>query len=105
MAEKPVLRGEVGCACVAREVSVERGGMGEREWYFLTSARHMTSGRVVEAHRTFQDHTLGAFSSLMALRYGGSDVGVVLLLHCFHAVSFPSHHRKPTQPKFGTDIS
>ena len=30
MAKKPVLRGEVGCACVAREVSVERGGMGER---------------------------------------------------------------------------
>ena len=27
---KPVLRGEVGCACVAREVSFERGGMGER---------------------------------------------------------------------------
>ena len=30
MAQKTVLRGEVGCACVAREVSVERGGMGER---------------------------------------------------------------------------
>jgi len=30
MAQKPVLRGGVGCACVAREVSVERGGMGER---------------------------------------------------------------------------
>ena len=30
MAQKPVLRGEVGCACVAREVSFERGGMGER---------------------------------------------------------------------------
>jgi len=30
MAKKPVLRGEVGCACVAREVSVERRGMGER---------------------------------------------------------------------------
>ena len=30
MAQKPVLRGEVGCACVAREVSVERGGMGEK---------------------------------------------------------------------------
>ena len=30
MAQKPVLRGEVGCACVAREVSVETGGMGER---------------------------------------------------------------------------
>ena len=30
MAQKPVLRGEVGCACVAREVSVERGGMGVR---------------------------------------------------------------------------
>ena len=27
MAQKPVLRGEVGCACVAHEVSVERGGM------------------------------------------------------------------------------
>ena len=26
-AQKPMLRGEVGCACVAREVSVERGGM------------------------------------------------------------------------------
>ena len=30
MAQKPVLRGEVGRACVAREVSAERGGMGER---------------------------------------------------------------------------
>ena len=30
MAQKPVLRGEVGCACIAREVSVEREGMGER---------------------------------------------------------------------------
>ena len=30
MTQKPVLRGEVGCACVAREVSVERGDMGER---------------------------------------------------------------------------
>ena len=30
MAQKPVLRGEVGCACVAREVSAERGGRGER---------------------------------------------------------------------------
>ena len=30
MAQKPVLRGEVGCACVAREVSVERGDMGQK---------------------------------------------------------------------------
>jgi len=30
MTQKPVLRGDVGCACVAREVSVERGDMGER---------------------------------------------------------------------------
>ena len=30
MAQKPVLRGVAGCACVAREVSVERRGMGER---------------------------------------------------------------------------
>ena len=29
MAQKPVLRGEMGRACVAREVSVERGGMGD----------------------------------------------------------------------------
>ena len=29
MAQKPMLRGEVGCACVAREVSAERGGMYE----------------------------------------------------------------------------
>jgi len=26
MAQKPMLRDEVGCACVAREVSVEKGG-------------------------------------------------------------------------------
>jgi len=51
----------------------------------------MTSGRVGETHRTFQDHTLDAFSSSMALRYDGSNVRLVLLLHCFHAVSFPSH--------------
>ena len=30
MAQKPMLRGEVGCACVAREVRVERRGLGER---------------------------------------------------------------------------
>ena len=30
MTQKPVLRVEVGCACVAREVSVERGGMPRR---------------------------------------------------------------------------
>ena len=40
----------------------------------------------------------------MALRYSGSNVGVVLLLYCFHAVSFPSHGRKPTQPKLCTSL-
>ena len=35
MAQKQVLWGEVGCACVAREVSVERGGMGERKVFIL----------------------------------------------------------------------
>ena len=30
MAQKSVLRGEVGCACVAREVSFERGGIAQR---------------------------------------------------------------------------
>ena len=29
MAQKPVLRGEVGCACVAREVGVRRRGKGK----------------------------------------------------------------------------
>ena len=47
----------------------------------------MTSGRVVEAHRTFQDHTLDALSLSMALRYDGSNVGVV---------SFPSHDGRKT---------
>ena len=37
MAQKPMLRGEVGCACVAREVSVKRGGIGE-------SAMHSQGG-------------------------------------------------------------
>jgi len=72
--------------------------------YFLTSARHMASGRVVEAHRTFQDHTLDALSSLMALRYDGSDVWMLLLLHCYHAVSYPPRNRKPTLYKSGADI-
>ena len=40
MAQKPVLRGEVGCACVAREVSVERGGMGEAAIGRCTNKNH-----------------------------------------------------------------
>ena len=32
MAQKPVLRGEVGCACVVREVSVERRVSREEVW-------------------------------------------------------------------------
>ena len=64
--------------------------LGYKIGVFLTSARHMTSGRVVETHRIFQDHTLDALSSSMALRYDGSNVGMVLLLFFFHAVfSFP----------------
>ena len=54
MAQKPVLRGEVGCACVAREVSVERGGMGERVFRFERPYQRMaifsfnaTNGRLV----------------------------------------------------------
>ena len=46
----------------------------------------MTCGRVLEANRTFQGHTLDALCSSIALRY--EDVGMVLLLHCFCAVSF-----------------
>jgi len=66
-------------------------GLQNRSKYFLTSARHMTSGRFVETHCTFQEHTLNALSSSMALWYNGSNVVMVLLLHCFHAVSLPSH--------------
>ena len=60
----------------------------------------MTSGKVVEAHRTFQDHTLDALSSSMALRYDGSNVGMVLLLHCFHAVSFLPITEKRLTPSY-----
>ena len=55
MAQKPVLRGEVGCACVARKVSVERGGMGVRVSDFLIGRLGLpTAGekRVLEAART-----------------------------------------------------
>ena len=37
MAQKPMLRGEVGCACVAREVSVEKGGMGAHGYDFCAA--------------------------------------------------------------------
>ena len=40
MVQKPVLRGEVGCACVAREVSVEmmeRRTQRKFEWTKLTA--------------------------------------------------------------------
>ena len=40
MAQKPVLRGEVGCACVAREVSVER------DFQVMTGAQTL-SGRIL----------------------------------------------------------
>ena len=76
-----------------RGISVQNPFWATNSGYFLTSARHMTCCRVVEAYRTLQDHTLDDLSTSMALRYDGSNVGVVLLLHCFHAVSFPSHDR------------
>ena len=60
----------------------------------------MTSGRVVEAHRTFQDHTLDALSSSMALRYDGSNVGVVLLLHCFTQFLFLPITKKRLNPSY-----
>ena len=46
MAQKPMLRGEVGCACVAREVSVERGGMGEN--YSPREGPHHSQVKVIE---------------------------------------------------------
>ena len=65
MAQKPVLRGEVGCACVAREVSVERGGMGERgcakrlgRWVWGTRTRTNTIPYGTETHHElFPTHT------------------------------------------------
>jgi len=44
MAQKPVLRGEVGCVCAAREVGVERGGMGERGCAVGMPAVHVCEG-------------------------------------------------------------
>ena len=44
MAQKPVLRGEVGSACVARAVSVEIGGMGD------AGGQEMAFGRSLQRH-------------------------------------------------------
>jgi len=46
----------------------------------------MTSGRVVELRRTFQDHILDALSSSMAMRDDGSNIGLTMLLYCSHAL-------------------
>ena len=59
MAQKAVLRGEVGCACVAREVIVERGGMGS------VSPRHLPTRNVKE-----RQHLLEQVLRRHALRVG-----------------------------------
>jgi len=46
----------------------------------------MTSGRVVELCRNFQDHILDAPSSLITMRHDGSNIGLTMLLHCWHAL-------------------
>ena len=46
----------------------------------------MTSGRVVELRRTFQDHILDALGSSMAMRDDGSNIGLTMLLYCSHAL-------------------
>ena len=76
-----------------RDISVRNPFWATKSGYFLTSPRHMTSDRVVETHHTFHDHVLDALSSSMVLRYDGSNVGMVLFLHCFQAVFFPWHGR------------
>ena len=46
----------------------------------------MTSGRVVELCRTFQDHILDALGLSMAMRDDGSNIGLTMLLYCSHAL-------------------
>ena len=46
----------------------------------------MTSGRIVELRRTFQDHILDALGSSMAMKGNGSNIGLAMLLSCSHAL-------------------
>jgi len=56
----------------------------------------MASGRVVEFCRTFQGHILDAPGSLMAMRQNGSNIGLVMLLHCSHALCVAIKHFFPS---------
>jgi len=53
MAQKPVLRGEVRCVCVAREVSVEREGMGERGHPAIAFRKSSSGSPVDQLMRVF----------------------------------------------------
>jgi len=63
---------------------------------FLTSPCHMTSGRVVELCRTFQDHTLDALGSSLAMRHDSSNIGMAMLFHCSHALYLTIKHFFPS---------
>ena len=91
MAQKPVLRGEVGCACVAREVSVERGGMGERGCAnTVASFKVMEAGKAIlwcrcHSQGCFVDNTNSFLSSqLSQRRFQASRPCSRLLNACLH---------------------
>ena len=72
MAQKAVLRGEVGCACVAREVSVERGGMPER----FGCCHGLDQARGVIA--SFMRRAFGRTSLCGVARIRQADLAVIL---------------------------
>ena len=51
MAQKPMLRGEVGCACAAREVSVERGAQHVHHHVLRQVAPVLRGARHVHFHK------------------------------------------------------
>ena len=60
MAQKPVLRGEVWCACVAREVSAERGGMrGKKACFWSTHFQNLLRPVLSKGKRLGQRACIG----------------------------------------------
>ena len=116
MSQKPMLRGEVGCACVAREVSVEKGGMGEYTYcnlYKSVIGSHVRNSGYIEIFRTWLQIVIPMQSpvewkfiltSIRCDKTGVSRVGIaprfkVNLNHCARALFLSlALSTKPTLP-------